>query len=226
LQVHPPPAVAAQLRGEPKTEMWYIADASPGAELYLGLKRDVTRETFEAKLKDGTVADCFHRQPVQADDAVFLPSGRVHAIGAGNVIFEIQQNSDTTYRVFDWNRVGLDGQPRALHVEPALASIDFHDFEPPLLRTRFSRNPTIRTRYLVSDPLFTVDAYQVRRGERFYVRCAAPLILGILRGRLAVRHGETEVVLGPGQFCLLPANLERVVLQAETRVTYLQAQPG
>ena len=96
--------------------MWFIADAAPGAELYVGLKRGVTRAEFEKKIRDGTVAECFHRLPVQAGDAMFLPSGRVHAIGAGLVIFEIQQNSDTTYRVFDWNRVGLDGKPRELHV--------------------------------------------------------------------------------------------------------------
>ena len=126
LQVHPPAAVAAKLNGEPKTEMWFVADAAPDASLYAGLKRGVTRAEFEKKIADGTVADCFHRIPVKAGDTMFLPSGRVHAIGDGLVIFEIQQNSDTTYRVFDWNRVGLDGQPRALHVAQSLASIDFN----------------------------------------------------------------------------------------------------
>ena len=111
LQVHPPASKAAELRGEPKTEMWFITDAAPDASLYVGLKRGVTRAEFEKKISDGSVADCFHRIPVKAGDAMFLPSGRVHAIGDGLVIFEIQQNSDTTYRVFDWNRVGLDGQP-------------------------------------------------------------------------------------------------------------------
>ena len=109
LQVHPPAAIATRLGGEPKTEMWYIAHAEPGAELYVGLRRGVTRAEFERKIKDGTVSDCFHRLPVKSGDAMFLPSGRVHGIGAGIVILEIQQNSDTTYRVFDWNRLGLDG---------------------------------------------------------------------------------------------------------------------
>ena len=84
------------------------------------------------------MAECFHRVPVRAGDAMFLPSGRVHAIGAGLVIFEIQQNSDTTYRVFDWNRVGLDGKPRELHVAQSLASIDFNDFEPELVQSKFT----------------------------------------------------------------------------------------
>ena len=112
LQVHPPASKAAELKGEPKTEMWFIADAAPDASLYVGLKNSVTRAEFEQKISDGSVAECFHRIPVKAGDTMFLPSGRVHAIGDGLVIFEIQQNSDTTYRVFDWNRVGLDGQPR------------------------------------------------------------------------------------------------------------------
>jgi mannose-6-phosphate isomerase len=226
LQVHPPLGVASRLAGEPKTEMWYVTDAAPGAELYVGLNAGVTRESFAAKLKAGTVADCFHRLPVRKDDAMFLPSGRVHAIGAGNVIFEIQQNSDTTYRVFDWNRVGLDGRPRELHLDQALASINFDDFEPALIRSKFSRSPSIRTRYLVSDPLFTVDAFQVRRRERFHVRCPAPLVLGVVRGRLRLSHAETEVSLRDGQFCLVPACLERFGVCAETRTTFLQAQPG
>src|SRR5205085_418939 len=137
LQVHPPPEKAAELGGEPKTEMWYITDAAPGAELYVGLKKGVTREELEQKIQAGTVAQCFHRITVKAGDAMFLPSGRVHAIGAGLVLFEIQQNSDTTYRVFDWNRLGLDGKPRALHVPQSLASINFEDFEPPLINNGF-----------------------------------------------------------------------------------------
>src|SRR5206468_3104170 len=109
IQVHPPADLARQLGGEPKTEMWYIADATPEAELFVGLKKGVTRSQFEAAVANGTIADRVHRLPVKAGDVMFLPSGRLHAIGAGNVIFEIQQNSDTTYRVFDWNRTGTDG---------------------------------------------------------------------------------------------------------------------
>src|SRR5207245_4685183 len=113
-------------------------DAAPGAKIYAGLKRGATRAEFERKIQAGTVADCLHRVTVQPGDAMFLPSGRVHAIGAGLVIFEIQQNSDTTYRVFDWNRVGLEGKPRALHVAESLASINFNDFEPPPIPGEFT----------------------------------------------------------------------------------------
>ncbi|MES2659017.1 MAG: type I phosphomannose isomerase catalytic subunit [Verrucomicrobiota bacterium] len=130
IQVHPPAHLAASLGGEPKTEMWYIADCEPGAKLYVGLKSGVARTDFEQTIADGTVADSVHAITPQPGDSIFIPSGRLHAIGAGFLIHEIQQNSDTTYRVFDWNRLGLDGQPRELHVGESLASIDFQDFEP------------------------------------------------------------------------------------------------
>lgn len=132
IQVHPPADVASRYGGEPKTEMWFVAHAEPGATLYAGLKRGVTRAEFEAALRAGTVADTIHRLQPRVGESLFVPSGRVHALGAGLAVFEIQQNSDTTYRVFDWNRVGLDGRPRALHVEESLRSIDFDDPEPAL----------------------------------------------------------------------------------------------
>ncbi len=133
VQVHPPSSIAASLGGEPKTEMWFIANAAPDAEVFAGLRAGVSREDFEQALLAGQVAEKIHRLPTQTGDAIFIPSGRVHAIGAGNVIVEIQQNSDTTYRVFDWNRAGLDGQPRALHLAESMLSIDFDDHEPSLL---------------------------------------------------------------------------------------------
>lgn len=130
IQVHPPAHLAASLGGEPKTEMWYIADCEPGAKLYVGLKAGVTRADFEEAIANGSVAGKVHVILPEPGDSIFIPSGRLHAIGAGFLIHEIQQNSDTTYRVFDWNRLGLDGNPRELHVGESLASIDFQDCEP------------------------------------------------------------------------------------------------
>jgi mannose-6-phosphate isomerase len=226
VQVHPPAPIAAELGGEPKTEMWYITDAAPEAELFVGLKRGVTREEFARRLENGTVAECLHRIPVQPGDAMFLPSGRVHAIGGGNVIFEIQQNSDTTYRVFDWNRVGLDGKPRELHVAPSLASIDFNDFEPALIPSIYSRNDTFKVRYIVDDPLFRVDACLVNRGKRFHMRSECLQILGVVRGRLNVTHADLALALKAGDFCLLPASAGRVTLAAESQAEFLHIQGG
>lgn len=133
VQVHPPAEVAPRLGGEPKTEMWYLLDASLDSDLYTGLKSGVDRQSFERALHEGRVAEKLHSFPIKAGDAMFIPSGRVHAIGAGNLIVEVQQNSDTTYRVFDWNRLGLDGKPRELHVSESMASINFEDVEPAII---------------------------------------------------------------------------------------------
>lgn len=130
IQVHPPADTAPELGGEPKTEMWYIADASADAKLYVGLKAGITRAGFEQAIEKGNVDELVHTITPKAGDSIFIPSGRLHAIGAGLLIYEIQQNSDTTYRVFDWNRMGLDGQPRTLHVAESMRCIDFDDIEP------------------------------------------------------------------------------------------------
>lgn len=134
LQVHPPAALARELGGEPKTENWYIARAEPDAALLVGLRRGVTRDVFQRALADNTLEPLVHRLAVRAGDSMFVQSGRIHAIDAGNLILEIQQNSDTTYRVYDWGRVGDDGKPRQLHVNESLRCIDFNDFEPEVLR--------------------------------------------------------------------------------------------
>jgi mannose-6-phosphate isomerase len=134
LQVHPPAEIAGKLKGEPKTEMWYIADTQPGAGLLVGLKKGVTRAQFEQALGQNALAPLVHRFPVAEGDSILVRSGQIHAIDGGNLILEIQQNSDTTYRVYDWGRVGLDGKPRQLHVEESLASIKWDDFEPAPVR--------------------------------------------------------------------------------------------
>ena len=221
LQVHPPTATASALGGEPKTEMWYVAEAAPGAELYVGLKRGVTRAEFERRIQAGTVAGCFHRVSVQASDAMFLPSGRVHALGAGLVIFEIQQNSDTTYRVFDWNRLGLDGKPRQLHIPQSLASIDFNDYEPALLPRAFVPNGACKKRPLVRDRLFTVEAYEAGAGVDVPLPPGKMQIIALLTGRLQVGDRAGLLPLAAGQFCLVPASLRQVTLSAKTPVAWL-----
>jgi mannose-6-phosphate isomerase len=221
LQVHPPAARAAELGGEPKTEMWYIAEAAPGAELYVGLRRGVTRAEFERKVAAGTVAECFHRVQVRPTDAMFLPSGRVHAIGAGLVIFEIQQNSDTTYRVFDWNRVGLDGQPRELHVSQSLASIDFNDLEPSLLPSAFVQRDGQRVRPLVSGPLFAVEAGQVDAVTTVSLKPRQMQIVALLSGEVRISGGKDTPTLTPGQFCLVPASVAQATLRAQVPAAFL-----
>ena len=226
LQVHPPSNKAAELGGEPKTEMWYIADATNDADLFVGLKRGVTPAEFEKKIHTGGVAECFHRIPVRAGDTMFLPSGRVHAIGAGLVIFEIQQNSDTTYRVFDWNRIGLDGKPRELHITQSLASIDFNDFEPPLVSGEFSSAGRFKIRPLVRHSLFTADVFRAVAAETLLFRQPRCRILAVLDKTVHATANNVSVELKPGQFCLLPASLNEVALACEIGSSFLLVEPG
>jgi mannose-6-phosphate isomerase len=200
VQVHPPRHKAHKLGGEPKTEMWYIVRAGGTADLYVGLKKGVGREEFQRAIKEGTVAEKIHRVETHNGDAMFLPSGRLHAIGAGNLIFEIQQNSDTTYRVFDWNRSGLDGKPRELHIDESLASIDFDDEEPGLL------DPSGEV--LVECDYFRTERWELHRpraatdGQRF-------AIIACVQGRLACGQETFE----PGQFFLVPRCMEEPQLR-------------
>ena len=225
LQVHPPDTVASRLGGEAKTEMWYVADAQPGAELFAGLKTGSSRLEFERRIQDGTVADCVHRIPIKCGDAMFLPSGRLHALGAGSVIFEIQQNSDTTYRVFDWNRLGPNGQPRELHIERSLACIDFTDFAPGLVAAEWEERGQVQVRRLVTAVPFTVDEIRSSCPATCPARDGTATILAVLRGSLRVRGGTEEITLRAGGFCLLPACLSKPVIQLQQHSAILRVVP-
>jgi mannose-6-phosphate isomerase len=157
LQVHPGLPGTTSLVAEPKSEFWYFVGTDEGASIYIGLKHGVSRRDFETALATGKVLELLHRIPTQRDGYIYIPGGRLHAIDAGNVIFEIQQNSDTTYRVFDWNRLGLDGKPRQLHIESSLPCIDFDDFEPALSKGD--------TENLVACDWFHIDRWILDRGR-------------------------------------------------------------
>jgi mannose-6-phosphate isomerase len=208
LQVHPPEEVASRLGGEPKTEFWYIAAADPGAELYLGFRESITRDQFEKALRDGTAADHVQNIRVKPGDAAFLPAGRFHALGAGNLLIEIQQNSDTTYRVFDWNRVDAQGKPRQLQVEQALECIDFNDVRPGLVQPEGER--------LLCDDLFDIQKWNLlspreiaERGEFAIVCC----LTGSLRC--------ANVDLAPLEFFLISAQSPERQLNPRTEGTTL-----
>lgn len=188
LQVHPPASVAGELKGEPKTENWFIADTVAGAGLIVGLKRGVTRAQFEEALKTNTLEPLVHRFPVAEGDSILVHSGQIHAIDAGNLILEIQQNSDTTYRVYDWGRVGLDGKPRQMHVEQSLKSIKWDDFEPAPVRGAPTSGVIAECRE------FLIRRVVLDRGERFYINGGEqPRILSVVTGELTVA-GETRPI--------------------------------
>jgi mannose-6-phosphate isomerase len=208
LQVHPSDEVASSLGGEPKAEFWYSAAADPDAEIYLGFHESTTREQFENALRDGTATKRVHKVHIKPGDAAFLPAGRFHAAGAGNLLIEIQQNSDTTYRVFDWDRVDNEGKPRRVHVEKALQCIDFDDVRPRLQEPE-------------GELLLRHDLFEVQKWNLISPReVAAPgrfAIVCCLTGSLHC----AKVKLAPLEFFLLPAQLQERQLRPRMEGTTL-----
>ncbi len=198
LQVHPPAEVASELGGEPKTENWYIAAAEPGAGLLVGLRTGVGRGEFERALREERLEECVHRVECFPGDSILVRSGRIHAIDGGNLILEIQQNSDTTYRVYDWGRTGLDGKKRDLHIKESLACIDFDDFEPDLVRAGqgdaiLADCPEFRIRKVVVGPDRT--PLRLRSGK-------GPSLLHVVEG--AVQVANESLVINRGGNALVP----------------------
>jgi len=199
LQVHPPAPVAEQLHGEPKTECWYIADATREAALIVGLKRGVTREQFKQAIAAESLEPLLHRFPVRPGQSMLLESGRLHAIDAGNLILEIQENSDTTYRVYDWGRKGLDGQPRRLHLSESLQSIDFDDFEPEARPPSTSSGETV----LARSTKFRLRQFKLGSGQSLELPAdVEPALLSMVAGSLV--DDSTGQKLGAGDNALSP----------------------
>jgi mannose-6-phosphate isomerase len=194
LQVHPTGKIAAKFGSEPKTEFWYVAAADDKAELFVGLRKQTARSEFKNALESGTAAELVHTIRAKAGDAMFLPAGRLHAVGAGNLLVEIQQNSDTTYRVFDWNRLDENGKARELHVDQALRCIDFNDCEPQLVEPKGE--------LLVRHNLFEVQKWNLSAAREVAPRGKFAIVY-CLSGRLRC----TDVDLLAGEFFLVPAAL-------------------
>jgi len=191
--------------GEPKTEVWYIAHAEPGAMLYAGVRHGVDKESFREAIESGRADRCVHAIPVETGQHIFIPSGRLHAIGAGLLIYEIQQNSDTTYRVYDWNRAGIDGKPRQLHVEESLQCIDFSDVEPDMDEEEGT--------LLVECDHFRLEKHQLSAGESILGKTGGRFaIITVIAGLLR----DEEMVFREGDFFLIPAGLEAKGAVAES----------
>jgi mannose-6-phosphate isomerase len=217
VQVHPDAAACKRMgQGAPKTECWYIIQADPGAVIYKGLKSGTTRQQFEQAIKDGISDRLLNKVEVHAGECHFIPSGVCHAIGAGLLIAEIQQPSDTTYRVFDWNRVDAQtGKPRQLHVEQALESINF-DLPLDVL--------TVSSVGMLID----VPEFSVKKGHQA-ANCEVLLKAGVMKVVILLNgagvfmgQGIDNVAFGSGDTVLLPAEFEGV-LRFQQESEYLVA---
>ncbi len=211
VQVHPDEAMARSLGGSVrvKNEAWYVIDAEPDGAICRGVREGVDRAAFASAVREGRVADCLRRTPVRAGDCHYLPSGTVHALGAGVLVAEIQTPSDTTYRLYDWDRVDpATGRPRELHIEQALECIHFGPDERPQERSHVASLWTTVTR-LVTCGSFLIE--RVRMGEGFGQQMAygGMVVWMVLEGRGQIHYagGGEPLAFGVGDTVLLPAAL-------------------
>jgi mannose-6-phosphate isomerase len=222
VQVHPNTANAALTGGEPKTEMWVVLDRAPGASLYAGLAEGVSPASLRTALADGTAASQLVRLAVEPGQALFIPGGLVHAIGAGCLIYEVQQNSNTTYRLFDWNRTGADGKPRQLHLEESFKTIDW-TLRPPRMVTPSARASEGANRWLdvVSCAFFTLRKLDLAEALTVDVDGTTFHALFVAAGRVTVTAGGERVTLGAGASALIPAAAANYTLTPDTTTTLL-----
>jgi len=216
VQVHPDDAYARATEGQRngKTECWYILEAEPGAELVLGWNRDLTRDEYRARVADGSLGEVLRRVPVAPGDVFHLPAGTLHAIGAGIVLFETQQTSDLTYRIFDWNRLGTDGKPRELHVEKAADVVDWRASTAGALRPLAYALDGVDRTALVVDGYFLVERIAVGSAGGTIALEGMPLTLTALDRPLRLGDGAQAIEIAAYETAVVPAALETLRLRA------------
>ena len=206
IQVHPDDALAAERHNgsKGKTEMWYVVQADEKAHLMSGLSKEITPEEYAAKVADNTITDVLHDYDVHAGDVFFLPAGRIHSIGKGCFIAEIQQTSDITYRIYDFGRLGLDGKPRELHTELSKAAIDYTvlpDYKTPYQSIKNQENEIVSCKY------FTTSLYELDKEVTKDMRGLDSFVIAIcVEGSGSLTDSEGNVVsLRQGETVLIPA---------------------
>ena len=226
VQVHPDEEyAAAHPDAHLKTEAWYVVQADPGSRLFKGLCPGVTRERFEQAIRGGTVEQCVEKLTPQPGDCVFMPSGTVHALGAGILAWEVQTPSDTTFRVYDFNRVEAStGKPRKLHVEQALACIDFSGKpEPKQPRSTVSGDYSTVSR-LVTSPYFKLERVRMKPGVDQPLPYDQPVVWTMLDGEAELRaDGMPEpLTVARGETVLLPARMKNPSIRTSRDCEWLE----
>lgn len=220
VQVHPNDETAARYGGEAKTEMWYVLEAEPDAVVYCGLREGVTPESFRAAIAENRLENEMKTLPVKAGDAIFVPGGRVHAIGAGCLLLEVQQNSNTTYRIYDWGRLGADGKPRELHIDKALEVTLWDDPESALTPASplqpFCGLPREK---IMESPYFLLERIHVGKASGLEFDGQAFNVLFALDGGFTVTAGGVETRVPRGGSVLLPAEVRAALLEPDSDST-------
>lgn len=231
LQVHPNDKYAYRVEGEPgKTEMWYVIDCEPGAELIYGFRETITKEQFEKAIEDNTILDLVNRVPVKKGDLFFVEAGTLHGIGAGITVAEIQQNSNTTYRIYDYGRVGADGKPRDLHISKAKEVTDLNrkicDTKP---RGASVQMDGFTRTELISCPFFTVDHYKMDYGCELFSGESSFQAITMIEGQGAVLYKQETIPVQKGNTVFVPAGIRQYKMKGSgefllTRMTEVEKQ--
>ena len=222
IQVHPNDEMAQREHGKMgKSEMWYIIDAAPGSYLYAGFKHSITPEEYKRRIADGSITEVLARHTVKAGDVFYLPAGRVHAIGGGILLAEVQQSSDVTYRIYDYNRPGMDGKPRELHTELAAKALDFRVEQE--YRTYYEKGLN-KASLVIDSPYFSVRVIEAdTMFHRNLTKYDSFIICMCIAGdcRIRIRQNGEEVLLRQGNSCLIPAaiaNYDVIPVNGKTRI--------
>jgi len=210
VQVHPDDKLAAEKHHcSGKTEMWYVIDAKPDSKLNIGFSLPMNKQLLKKHLADNTIEDVLHFVPVQSGDAVFIPSGRVHAIGKGILLAEIQQSSDITYRLYDYNRKDENGKLRPLHVDDALDAIHYNDADNALISYSKRQNSTNN---ILSTPYFTTNFMDFNHQiEKNYTDIDSFVIYICLAGKATIICSEQKETIQTGECVLMPAAIKHAV---------------
>jgi len=211
IQVHPNDELAQKRKlGNGKTEMWYVIDAGENAELISGFNRNIDKETYLHYLKNKKLKEILNFENVKTGDVFFMPAGRVHALGPGIMLAEIQQTSDTTYRIYDWDRIQHDGTFRALHTEEALDAIDFKwhaDYKTPY------RKEKNKTSELVKCPYFTTNLLDIDTGLKKDLHLLDSFVAYVcIEGEAGIKYDDGQTVITPGEVALVPAVMEEIAI--------------
>lgn len=222
IQVHPNDEMAMRIHGKMgKSEMWYIIKADEDAHLYAGFKQEITPEEYQQRIADGTITEVLADHKVKAGDVFYLPAGRVHAICGGIMLAEVQQSSDVTYRIFDYNRPDMDGEPRELHTELAAQALDYHVEDS--YRTEYT-DTTNKAVQIIDSPYFSVRVVDINQQmHRNLIKYDSFIITMCLEGncKIHIRSTGEEVLLKQGHSALIPAAIadyDITPLNGKTRI--------
>lgn len=225
IQVHPDDKLAMERHNSfGKTEMWYVVQADPGATLIAGFNKELNEQEYLEKFNSGHITDILNKENVKAGDVFFLPAGRVHTIGKGLLIAEIQQTSDITYRIYDFDRVDAEGNKRELHVEEALAAIDYKHY--PEYKTNYTPQKD-HVVELVSCPYFTTNLLDFTSGvSRHYDDLDSFVIYICVEGEFVIQYTDEDYPVKMGDCVLLPKSIDKVQLATESGFKVLESYVG